>query len=89
MFYEVSKSVIVWIVAPDTLFGERKNRTEDQINVRRRLTLWYLSFFQKQAYVATAASQTAEVSGLRQSLEQAEGELGQVKKQLEDNQGMQ
>ena len=30
MFYEVSKSVIVWIVAPDTLFGERKNRTEDQ-----------------------------------------------------------
>ena len=31
MFYEVSKSVIVWIVAPDTLFGERKNRTEDQI----------------------------------------------------------
>ena len=31
MFYEVSKSVIVWIVAPDTLFGERKNRTKDQI----------------------------------------------------------
>ena len=31
MFYEVSKSVIVWIVAPDTLSGERKNLTEDQI----------------------------------------------------------
>ena len=31
MFYEVLKSVILWIVAPDTLFGERKNRTEDQI----------------------------------------------------------
>ena len=31
MFYMVSKSVIVWIVAPDTLSGEQKNRTEDQI----------------------------------------------------------
>ena len=31
MFYTVSKSVIVWIVAPDTLSGERKNWTEDQI----------------------------------------------------------
>ena len=31
MFYEVSKSVMVWIVAPDTLFGERKNRTEDNL----------------------------------------------------------
>ena len=89
MFYEVSKSVIVWIVAPDTLFGERKNRTEDQIYVRRRLTLWHISFVQKQASVATAASQTTEVSGLRQSVERAEGELGRVKKQLEDNQGMQ
>ena len=39
MFYEVSKSVIVWIVAPDTLFGERKNRTEDQIYVRRKTHL--------------------------------------------------
>ena len=31
MFYEVLKSVMVWIVAPDTLFGERKIRTEGQI----------------------------------------------------------
>ena len=31
MFYEISKSDIVWIVAPDTLFGARKNRTEDRI----------------------------------------------------------
>ena len=31
MSYEVLKSVILWIVAPDTLLGERKNRTEDQI----------------------------------------------------------
>ena len=46
-------------------------------------------FVYKQAFVATAASHTAEVSGLKQSLERAEEELGQVKKQLEDNQGMQ
>ena len=45
-------------------------------------------FFYKQASAATAASHTAEVSGLKQSLERAEEELGQAKKQLEDNQGM-
>ena len=45
-------------------------------------------FLYKQASVATAASHTAEVSGLKQSLERAEEELGRVKKQLEDNQGM-
>ena len=68
---------------------ERKNRTEDQIHVRRRLTLWHLSlFFYKQASVVTTASHTTEVSGLKQRLELAEEELGQVKKQLEDNQGM-
>ena len=48
-----------------------------------------ITLFNKQASVATAASHAAEVSGLRHGLEQAEGELGQVKKQLEDNQGMQ
>ena len=41
-----------------------------------------------QASLLTATSHTAEVSGLKQSLERAEKELGQVKKQLEDNQGM-
>ena len=48
-----------------------------------------ISFFNKQTSVASATSHAVEVSGLRHSLEQAEGELGQVKKQLEDNQGMQ
>ena len=48
-----------------------------------------LPLFYKQASVATAASHTAEVSGLKESLERAEEELGRVKKQLEDNQGMQ
>ena len=36
-------------------------------------------FFYKQASVATAASHTAEVPGLKQSLEWAEEELGPVK----------
>ena len=31
-----SKSVMVWIVAPNTLFGETRNRTEDLIYVRRK-----------------------------------------------------
>ena len=48
-----------------------------------------LRLFYKQASVATAASHAAEVPGLRHSLERAEGELGRVKKQLHDNQGMQ
>ena len=43
----------------------------------------------KQASLLAAATHTAEVSGLKQNLERAEGELGLVKKQLEDNQGMQ
>ena len=48
----------------------------------------FITLFNQQASVATAASQAAEVSVLRHSLERAEGELGQVKRQLEDNQGM-
>ena len=34
------------------------------------------------------AAHNAEVSGLKQSLERAEEQLGRVKKQLEDKQGM-
>ena len=34
------------------------------------------------------ASHNAEVSGLKRSLERAEEELGHLKKQLEDKQGM-
>ena len=42
----------------------------------------------KQASLLTATSHTTEVSGLKQCLERAKEELGQAKKQLEDNQGM-
>ena len=35
-FISLLKSVIVYIVAPDTLFGERKNRTGDRIHDLRK-----------------------------------------------------
>ena len=47
-----------------------------------------ISLLYKQASVAAAASHIAEVSGLKQSLERAEEELGQLKMQLGDKQGM-
>ena len=43
----------------------------------------------KQASLLAATSHAAEVSGLKQRLELAEGELGQARKQLEEQQGMQ
>ena len=43
----------------------------------------------KQVSLKAAAVDAAEVSGLKQKLERAEEELGLVKKQPEDNQGMQ
>ena len=42
----------------------------------------------KQALLLAAAAHTAEVSGLKKDLERAEGELGLVKKQLEESKGM-
>ena len=43
----------------------------------------------KQASLLAATSHTAEVSELKQKLVRAEGELGQARKQLEEQQGMQ
>ena len=43
----------------------------------------------KQASLLAAATRTAEVSGLKQDLERTEGELGLVKRQLEENKGTQ
>ena len=43
----------------------------------------------KQVSLQAATAHAAEVSGLKQKLEWAEKELGRVKKQLEDSQGMQ
>ena len=47
-----------------------------------------MSYINEQASLLAATSHTAEVSGLKQRLEWAEEELGQVRKQLEDQQGM-
>ena len=41
-----------------------------------------------QAVLLTSATLTAEVTTLKQSLEQSKNELGHAKKQLEDKEGM-
>ena len=41
-----------------------------------------------QASLLATASRAAEVSDLKRRLEQAEEELGQVRRQLQENQGM-
>ena len=48
-----------------------------------------MSYVTEQASLLAVTSRAAEVSGLKQKLERAEDELGLVKKQLEDTQGMQ
>ena len=45
-------------------------------------------FVWKQASAEKMAAHKAEVSGLKQRLEQAEEELGQVRRQLQEKQGM-
>ena len=47
-----------------------------------------MSEMNTQASLLAAASHTAEVFGLKQRLEQAEEELGQVRRQLQEKQGM-
>ena len=42
-----------------------------------------------QALLLDATAHTTEVSGLKQDLEQTEGEFGLVKRQLEENKGTQ
>ena len=47
-----------------------------------------MSFMNKQASLLAATSHTTEVSELKKRLGRAEEELGQARKQLEDQQGM-
>ena len=47
-----------------------------------------MSYVTGQASLLAAISHIAEVSKLKQKLERAEDELGQARKQLEDQQGM-
>ena len=44
-------------------------------------------YLNKQAVLLAAAVRTAEVTGLKWDLEQAQGELGLTKRQLEENKG--
>ena len=48
----------------------------------------FISLLYKQASIAAAAAHTAEISGLKKSLERDQEELGQLKMQLGDKQGM-
>ena len=66
------------------MFG-RKSQTEGQLKNHRKLIVPV--YVNRQALLLTAAACTAEVSGLRQDLGQAEEELGLVKRQLEENKG--
>ena len=47
-----------------------------------------MSYMHEQASLLATTSHAAEVSRLKKSLERAEEELGLVKRQLEDKQGM-
>ena len=47
-----------------------------------------MSYVNKQASLLATISHTAEVSGLKQRLEQAEEEHGQVRRQLQEKEGM-
>ena len=46
-----------------------------------------MSYVTKQASLLAVTSHTAEVSGLKQKLAEAEEDLGQVKRQLQEKQG--
>ena len=67
------------------MFG-KNSRTDDQLVFRRILIIYV--YVNKQASLLAPTCHAAEVSGLKQSLEWAEEELGRVKNQLEDKQGM-
>ena len=68
------------------VFG-KIGRTEDQITSPGVYPEYV--YVNKQASLLAAAARTAEVSGLKRDLERAEGELGLVKRQLEENKGKQ
>ena len=80
------KNAVVQIVAPETLPSVRKEMpNRESNNFRRRLIIYV--YVNKQASMLTATSHSAEVAELKQRLEQANEELGHVKKQLGDKQG--
>ena len=74
------------VVAPDTLFGVRKEKPNGgSIIIRRSLTISLN--VNKQVVLLAAAARTAKVAKLKRDLEQAQGELDLTKRQLEENKG--
>ena len=72
------------VVAPDTLFGVRKEKpNRGSIIIRRSLIINI--HVNKQAVLLAAAARTAEVPKLKRDLEQAQGELDLMRRQLEEN----
>ena len=68
------------------MFGVRKEKPNGgSIIIRRSLIVGV--HVNKQAVLLAAAARTAEVTGLKRGLEQAEGELRLMKRQLEENKG--
>ena len=73
-------------MAPDTLFGVRKEKPNGGSTLNRR-SLTVCVYVNKQAVLLAAVARTAEVTGLERDLEQAEEELSLTKRQLEENKG--
>ena len=68
------------------MFGVRKEKPNGgSIIIRRSLTISLN--LNKQAVLLAAAARMAEIAGLKQELEQAQGELDLTKRQLEENKG--
>ena len=75
-------------VATGTLSGVQKERPDrGSNNFHKRLIIYV--YVNKQASMLAVTSHSAGVAELKQRLEQADEELGRVKRQLEDRQGMQ
>ena len=68
------------------MFGVRKEKPNGGSNIIRRSLTISLNV-NKQAVVLAAAVRTAEIAGLKQDLEQAQGELDLTRRQLEKNKG--
>ena len=71
---------------PDSLFGVRKEKPNGgSIIIRRSLTISLN--VNKHVVLLAAAVRTAEIAGLKQELERAQGELDLTRRQLEESKG--
>ena len=74
------------VVAPDALFGVRKEKlNRGSIIIRRSLSINI--HVNKQTVLLAPAARTAEFAELKQDLEQAQGGLDLTRRQLEESKG--